>query len=93
MTQIIPKKAYVIRTIDDRPVMFDESLQKLPDGTYNEMTFVDKAQAVYILLRYQAMVSLSGDLTEFKLVEKDINPEEIDWVMTDEDIRRKLNSN
>ena len=93
MTQIIPKKAYVIRTTDDRIVMFDESLQKLPDGNYSEMSFVDKAEAVYVLLRYQAMVSLSGDPTEFKLVEKDIDPEEIDWIMTEEDVQRKLNSN
>ena len=90
MAEMLPKTAWVIRTKSGRPIIFDPDMQLDENGNMtNEFTFHEKWRALKVLLLYSEEERKAGSKEEFVLVEKEISPEEIYWVMTAEDVHRK----
>lgn len=90
MTQIIPKKGWVIRTSKGLPVVFDPNIQLDVLGRITmELIYPDKKMAELLLERYSADVKAMGYKETFKLVEVELDPDDIKLALTQEDIHRK----
>lgn len=90
MPEPLPKKAYVIRTADGRPVCFDPDLQiDKEKGIATEVTFLDRERAIFILDKFQKQLRKEKSKVRFKLVEIDLDPGKVEWALDAEDIHER----
>lgn len=79
-------KVWRIRTADGQPIMFDESVQILPNGSHTEFNFTDESIAKKVLL----MLSVDDPETKFVLIKTNVKLKDAAWVMDTKDVQDKI---
>lgn len=78
-------KVWRIRTKDGRPIMFDESVQILPDGGATEFNFTIEKMAKAALLQLR----INNPKDEFVLIEEELDTKDVAWTINADEIHEK----